>query len=41
MVKNVKEFIDDQFANYVVSEVIMLKDLSINLQIAKIISLNL
>ena len=41
VVKNVKELINDQFANYVVSEVINFNDQAINLEITKIISQNL
>ena len=41
VVNNVKELINDEFANYVVSEVIFFKDESINREIAKIICLNL
>lgn len=41
VVNNVKELINDQFANYVVSEVINFKDQAINKEISKIISQNL
>lgn len=41
VVKNIREFIDDQFANYVVSEVITFKDANINFEIAKIVAQNL
>lgn len=41
VVNNVKELINDEYANYVVSEVIFFKDQSINREIAKIICMNL
>jgi len=37
----VKELINDQFANYVVSEVINFKDPNINLEISKTVAMNL
>ena len=41
VVNNVRELVNDEFANYVVSEVIFFKDQSINREIAKVICTNL
>jgi hypothetical protein len=41
VVNNVKELINDEYSNYVVSEVIFFKDQSINREIAKVICTNL
>ena len=41
VVRNVANLINDQFANYVVSEVINFKDNNVNMELTKIISQNM
>jgi uncharacterized membrane-anchored protein YjiN (DUF445 family) len=41
VLKHIKELINDQFANYVVSEVVNFKDPQINLYIAQLVALNI